>query len=426
MEPLPVDVFQLQRRDPAAWAALLARIPGLETVAVRAVHSEPLSDVPFTPPGRVGDHKSRRARRYVLSLDGCSDPVTFVVKRTTATEAAVYQTCSESFTGILPPCRYAHLDEEHSWIVLEEIPDHYPPHSRLPEQTDCLVTALAQAHGAGLVETVSHPAIRDFLRPQSAAEVYTWDRLRREQAALLDEGPGAVISEHAIRHAGRLAPTFLQAANGLVIMRALGGWPGVLGESHLAAAADLLDDPAPLFAALEGQPQTLIHGSPHPYHWRLTLFDEQYLLDWSEAHTGPAVLDLIAFIELYPLVFRADYVPAAHGASEPVFCPRELSPLLEETLVDGYVLSMATVPNVSFNARAFRAALPAARCLHVLTNWFPTFAAWFDEMPDKYVWQRVNRMSDAELAASRIGPLAGLRPYLAGVFHRFLQAYRSL
>ena len=29
MEPLPVDVFQLQRRDPVAWTVLLSRVPEL-------------------------------------------------------------------------------------------------------------------------------------------------------------------------------------------------------------------------------------------------------------------------------------------------------------------------------------------------------------------------------------------------------------
>ena len=37
----------------------------------------------------------------------------------------------------------------------------------------------------------------------------------------------------------------------------------MLGESHLAAAADLLDDPVPLLGTLEDLPWTLLHGAPH-------------------------------------------------------------------------------------------------------------------------------------------------------------------
>jgi len=47
-------------------------------------------------------------------------------------------------------------------------------------------------------------------------------------------------------------------------------------------------------------------------------------------------------------------------------------------------------------------------------------------MPGKATWQRLNQLSEADLAQSRVGPMAGLRPYLAGVFDRFLHAYRSL
>ena len=73
-----------------------------------------------------------------------------------------------------------------------------------------------------------------------------------------------------------------------------------------------------------------------------------------------------------------------------------------------------------------RAAIPAARCLHVLTTWFPFFAELANDMPGKYAWQRLNRLSESELGYYHDGPMAGMRPYLAGVFERFLHAYRSL
>src|SRR5690606_41890300 len=103
------------------------------------------------------------------------------------------------------------------------------------------------------------PAIPHFLRRAEGS--YSWDEWRRSESSLLEEGPAAVLSRHAVRNAGRLAPHFLRAANGLVVIRDLGGWPGVLGESHLAAAADLLDDPVPMLAPLLDLPVTLLHGA---------------------------------------------------------------------------------------------------------------------------------------------------------------------
>jgi hypothetical protein len=59
-------------------------------------------------------------------------------------------------------------------------------------------------------------------------------------------------------------------------------------------------------------------------------------------------------------------------------------------------------------------------------TWFPFFADLADDMPGKFVWQRINRLSETELGRYHDGPMAGMRPYLAGVFDRFLRAYRTL
>lgn len=86
--------------------------------------------------------------------------------------------------------------------------------------------------------------------PISGTSCVKWKRPLFEQ--------GVALSRHAIHSAGRLAPLFLRAANGLVVMRALDGWPGVMGESHLSAVADLLDDPVPMLAPLLDLPLTLL------------------------------------------------------------------------------------------------------------------------------------------------------------------------
>jgi hypothetical protein len=62
----------------------------------------------------------------------------------------------------------------------------------------------------------------------------------------------------------------------------------------------------------------------------------------------------------------------------------------------------------------------------VLTTWFPFFAAWAGDMPDRYAWQKVNRLDESELGRLHHTPAIGLRHYLAGVFERFLHAYRAI
>ena len=426
MEPLPVDVLQLQRRDPSAWTALLSREPDTADVIVTAVTAEPLWETSLVAPGRTSASPARRVRRYILTVDGCSDPISFIAKQTNATEALLYQTLGEPPATTMVPCRYVHVDGDHSWVILDDVPDDFPPPVWRPSHIDALVAALGRLHAANWETDLSsiNPAIPHFLHRPGGP--FKWEELRRDHTALFDDGPGAVLSRHAVHHTGRLAPLLLRAANGLVVMRDLGGWPGVLGESQLAAAADLLDDPVPLLAALEDLPSTLLHGAPYPDHWRLTLFDEQYLVDWSGAQLGPGVLDLVSFVERYPLIY--DRRPAAQGGEEPEprLRLRELSPLFEETITDTYLLTLSAELGKRFSARAMRAAIPAARCLHVLTTWFPFFAELANDMPGKYAWQRLNRLSESELGYYHDGPMAGMRPYLAGVFERFLHAYRSL
>jgi len=430
MEPLPVDIVQLQRRDPLAWSTLLARYPETSDAVVTAVTSEPLYDPSLAVPSHLISDCSHHIRRYILTLAGTSDPITFIAKRTNAAEARFYSLYGDPPGTAIPRCHYVYLDGEESWVVLDDIPAHYPSVDWMPDQIDDVAETLARVHAARWnynLETDddlghSEPLIPHFLRRRGGP--YRWAELREMETALFDEGPGVALSRHAIHSAGRLAPLFLRAANGLIVMRALNGWPGVMGESHLSAVADLLDDPVPMLAPLLDLPLTLLHGAPHPGHWRLTLFGDAYLVDWSETQIGPGVLDLMAFMEGYPLL---QFSPRERGSQVLHHAaPGALSPLTEETIVDTYLLTLSAELGSRSAARAYRAALPAARCLHVLLTWFPYFATWADNMPDRYMWQRVNRRAETEPGRYHDAPDAGLRQYLAGVFDRFLQACRSL
>lgn len=436
MEPLPVDIFQLQRRDPMAWSALLSRAPETGDGIVTAVTAEPLCSISLIPSGRLAAGPAQKVRRYLLTLAGCSDPISFIVKQTNAAEAALYQTYGRPPATAVPTCLYAHIDGDESYVIIDDVPDHFPAHSWTPRQVEEIVATMTRIHAAHWNRdgrqlgdwATAGPLIPHFHRLADGGPAF--DEARDlSRSKLLTGGDSAFDSEHlsahGLRAAGRLAPRFAQAAAGLSVMRSLNGWPGVLGQSHLTAAADLLDDPIPMLAPLLDLPVTLLHGSPHPCHWRLTLFDECYLVDWSEVQEGPGVLDLMAFIEGYPLVHDHPLDGSCSFGDRHVHL-RPMTPLIEETIVDTYLLTLAAELGGRAGARAFRAALPAARCFHTLLKWFPFFATWAADMPDPYLWQHVNRLDDVELSRYQDAPTAGMRLYLAGVFERFLRAYRSL
>ncbi|HEX6387531.1 MAG TPA: hypothetical protein VF177_22920 [Anaerolineae bacterium] len=409
MDQSKLDVAQLQKRDPLAWTALLRHQLEMEDVIVTAVSAEPLRK-----PAGNGYH--RHANRYLVALAHHSDPITFVGKRTGRVETCFYRHIAPTIPTLAPRCWFTHLSKDEGWVVLDDVPNHWPPEKWTPADVEAVIEDMATLHATfwrqkRQLQTCHLPHFIGQRR-------YNWHELRQDQAIYFEEGPAAAISEHAIYHAGRLAPLLLQAANGLVVMRDLGGWPGILGESHLAAAADLLDDPVPLLDPLRNLPVTLIHGDPHTYRWHLTLFDERRLLGWQNVVIGPGIYDLVCFLEQFELLYKRGSLWFVDVRQE--------RPSTEETIIDSYMLAMSKKLGSQFNARAARQAIPAARCLYVLANWFPYFAGWFAQMPSKYTWQKVNRMNDEQLMGTTFQSIAHFRPYLTAVFRRFLRAYRTL
>lgn len=403
-----VSVAQLRSRAPSAWTALLRQDPTLDDVIVTAVSARPLYP-------RHAGHGQPQIVRYYLSLANHSDSITLIAKHTSRQEALFYRHLGHQLPHLVPKCWYAHLFGDDGWVVLDDVPNHATAEQWVAGDLNDVTADLTTLHARfwQCDEQLEASDLHHFLDGKR----FTWEELRREHAFFFETGPGASLSEHAVHHAGRLAPTFLQAANGLVVMRDLGGWPGILGESHLTAVADLLDDPVPMLEILRDLPNTLLHGDPHTYHWRLTLFDQRRLLDWHTVMIGPGIWDLVSFLEQFDLLYH-------HGDMHHVDVRPEW-PATEETIIDTYMLEMsAALPH--FNARNARLAIPAARCLYILTNWFPYFATWTEEMPHKYEWQKINRLRDDQLYGTEYQPMIRFRPYLAGVFRRFLQAYRTL
>jgi hypothetical protein len=406
MKSSKLDIIQLQRRDPAAWTALLCHQTGLEDVLVTAVDTAVYTDSPL-------QDTQHRTARYRLALANHSDPITLLAKRTNQRELRFYQEIAPHLSYLTPRCWLAHATTDlDGWIVIDDVPNDFPPHKWSPSHVESLIDDLADLHAAFWQEEALADIdwLPHFLGDE--AERYSWEDLKSEQPYYFEEGPAAILSEHAVYNAGRLAPTLLEAANGLAVMRALGGWPGILSESHLEVAADLLDDPVPMLQPLLDLPATLLHGRLHNYQWHITLFGSRHLLNWQATKIGPGVCDLVSFVEEFDLLYR----PGGQ------LYTRDQRPISVETIIDSYMLAMSARLGSSFPARTVRQAIPAARCLHVLTNWFPHFARWLAEMPSPYTWQKVNRMSDEELRGTMFEAMVGFRPYLADVFHRFLRA----
>ena len=398
----------LRRRTPAAWTDLLQALPEHEDVAVTAVSAMPLNRDSQL---RYGRH----VMRYILSLDGHTDPISLIAKYTTRNEARFYQSIAKHLPQVAPACYFIHQFNQEGWLILEDVPNNRPPHTWTKDEVVSAIGDLASMHSQYWQEedSLASFGLDHFIEGKK----YTWQELRREYAIYFDDGPGSIVSEHAINSSGRLAPQLLQAANGLSVLQSLGGWPGILGESHLTAVSDLLDDPLPIIKPIINLPMTLLHGDPHAYHWRTTLFDDGRLIDWRGAKIGPGIFDLVSFLEQFDLLYL--------DTERTQMSVRGEWPMSEESIIDSYLLKMsAAIPN--FDARAARLAIPAARCLYIITNWFPYFATWFSEMPNKYTWQKVNRLQDDQLADSMFQPMVRFRPYLAGVFERFMLAYRAL
>jgi hypothetical protein len=185
----------------------------------------------------------------------------------------------------------------------------------------------------------------------------------------------------------------------------------------MQAAADLLDDPVPMFEPLRRLPITLLHGYPGVYNWRVSLFDECHLVDWQQVVAGPAVTDLIVFLETFSaLDFRQS---------------GETSIITEETLIDSYILQLSAElrqrDDIKFSARDIRRAIPAARCLYILFHWLPRFEMWFHWSPEHaFAGRKLDPFEQEDVLQSASDPVAQLQPYLAGTFDRFLSAYHQL
>jgi hypothetical protein len=413
-----VRINQLQNLDPAAWTLLLEQEPESQGTEVTAVSREK-SDNNLT--------------RFHLYLAGYEEPITLIGKRTNELEIQFYQTIAPYLSVNAPKCWFSHLDGDKSWIVLNEVHNDWSPAYWASCDVDAIIDDICDLH-ATFWDQDEHLAEFDwpFLLPKhqrrngrtlptkyTRPPFFGLDEPGKDFKAYppwQDETGSHLLSDHAVQAAGQLSNHLVRAAAGLEKLQLLGGWPNIIDNQHMLAIADLLDDPIPMLLPLQQLPPTLLHGRLSPVNWRFNLFDTHYLVNWDKMTVGPGIYDMVYFIEEF------DFLADENG-----WRSRSAWPVLEETMIDSYLLNMGGKIGPSFNATAARNAVPAARCLYLLTTWLPRFALWFQTVPDDLKdWHEFNQMCDEDLAAAGFDLMVGIRPYLSNLFQRFLAAYRML
>lgn len=399
-----VYVNELRLPEAEAWTAFLQERAGPPNLVVQYVAKEALNE--------------RGLNRYLLTLADHNDAFPLVGKKTNAAEARFYRDLAEPVRRLLPRCWLSHVSHDWSWVLLDDVPDHIPASRWSGDDAEKIVAMLASFHGAywdhdRWNEPDAWPEPFLGQHSQDIPDYGTLAAWRHWENVGLNT---PTVSTHALRSAGRLAPTLIRAAAGVDLLRQLGGWPGVLERPHLAALAELLDDPLPMLQPLRELPLTLLHGNLALHHWHSTLFNEHILMDWANVTVGPSVCDLVDFLE------QVDRVRATpHG-----YFTEDDWPVDEETMIDSYLLRMH-VGLGGFDSRAMRQAIPAALCLHVITAWLPRFAEVFRPFArSPLTWRLLIGMDDDQLRRAGYGRMAGWRPYLRRLFPRFWQATRLL
>jgi hypothetical protein len=410
-----VRISELRSLDPAAWTRLLEQDQEIQGTRVTAV----CHDKAF----------SSNLTRYQLSLDGYSEPISLIGKRTNALEIQFYQTIAPYLSVMAPKCWFSHLDGDDSWVVLSEVYDDWSPCHWAGEDVDAIIDDICDLHATFWdqeehLDRFDWPYLLAIKGQRKGRQLINLPSLYEVEKQSVQspvfqprpESRSIFLSDHTARAAGPLMPRLIEAASGLEKMQLLGGWPNIFDDQHFLAAMDLLDDPIPMLQPLQQLPTTLLHGKLSPSNWQFNLFDEHHLINWENITVGPGIFDLVHFIEEF------DFLSDEFG-----WRTRNAWPVLEETMIDSYLLNMGRRIGSDFNATAVRQAVPAARCLYVLTTWLPRFATWFETIPDDdQDWLVFNQMRDEELAEAGFDLMVGIRPYLTNLFQRFLSAYRLL
>jgi len=234
---------QLLSGQTQAWANLLGR-PVRQVAASRS---------------RYKGSPSRLKRLDVWLESG--ERLAVLVKFTNGCEARVYRELSAHLPLDLPRAYYTEEADTEGLCILEALPSGKPITAWDEQDERAVLNDLARMHA-------------HFWRSLELANT-PW------LTCLQDE----------------LNVRFDQAARCLPILRQIGGWPGIVTPRTMDVMEALLTDRACLLATLADLPPTLIHCDTWQSNW-LLLDDRRVLLDWQSAARGPAVWDVVYFLEM--------------------------------------------------------------------------------------------------------------------------------
>ncbi len=345
-----MDQKRLQQGELEAWTYLLRREDRLREVQVIDVETQPLSG---------------QESRFLLTLSGQEEPIALIGRETNAIEALFYQCFGDSLSSLVPRCWLAVEDPltGAGWVVLEDYNHHHPPRTWDLKDVERLGGALAQLHatfwgmsrsGAAWLPVRPELPLNGGEVPDAADLFDPFYRAgdRAFSRSLLSPSP----AERASLVSRLASPAQLTALHRQK--------PDLLSAADVTTILAVLDHPELMLRPLLALPFTLLHGSPIIANWRLTLFDECYLLNWRHAAAGPAALDLAPLLSHILILHKTIALGEGLSNSE-----------IEELLVDSYIVRLTQELHerfgygVSYSSKHFRRrALPAAQCWHLLQH----------------------------------------------------------
>jgi hypothetical protein len=187
MDQPRLNVAQLQRRNPVAWTDLLHLEPELTDVVVTAVIAHPLYKA------QTGNQVTRVVR-YVLDLKGYSDPISLIGKQTNRTELLFYRDIASQVPGLAPRCWFTHLENDKGWIILDDVPDDYPPPVWTDDDVETIINRIIDLHVRYWQQNsqMQSMGLVHFIGKRK----YSFAELKQGHEIYFEEGPAALLSEH--------------------------------------------------------------------------------------------------------------------------------------------------------------------------------------------------------------------------------------
>ncbi|MEM8857941.1 MAG: hypothetical protein AAGD96_06450 [Chloroflexota bacterium] len=409
-----MNVEQLKSGSVEAWTWLIRQQRNMADEIVIGVQSESINS------GQT---------RYLLTLSNYSEPISLIGNDTNHTEFAFYSQYAAGSNRVAPDSWFNWFDQEGGWVVTEENGPYHPPSTWSRQDLEHVIEKLARFHGQWWDNNIQsadlpkHPVIESYIHIEQvqaqSKQQSSKGRFGIKQAKPKQNIPPVVETAQPF---GAAVPELMLASVGFKMLKKLGGLPDVIEAVHMNALDNLLQHPEIMLKHLHHVPLTLVHGQPVAENWRINLNDEVRLVNWRQASIGPSICDLASFIESY--IFwhtpRPDSHRLVHGS-------------LEELLVDHYFMTLGERVSLEGENRPGssrylrRYALPAAICWQTVSHWLPTFADWFNHLPQsRHTWEMFDEMKLDNLNNWGMQNLNQYRPAIGAIFERFLEAYKLL